>query len=53
MPHPRPLSPHLGIYEWRITMALSVLHRLTGIFLCLGAVLVTWGLIALAAGEAA
>jgi len=52
MPYARPLSPHLGIYEWRITMALSVMHRLTGIFLCLGAVLVAWGLIALADNEA-
>jgi succinate dehydrogenase / fumarate reductase cytochrome b subunit len=52
MPHARPLSPHLGIYEWRITMVLSILHRVTGAFLCLGALLVTWGLIALASGEA-
>lgn len=53
MPHARPLSPHLGIYKWQITMALSILHRITGVFLCLGAVLVTWGLIALATGEPA
>lgn len=48
MPNTRPLSPHLGIYRWRITMLQSVLHRLTGLFLCLGALLVTWGLIAAA-----
>ncbi len=29
----RPLSPHLGIYRWRATMAVSVLHRITGIAL--------------------
>lgn len=53
MAHTRPLSPHLGIYKWQITMVLSILHRLTGLFLCLGAALVTWGLIALASGEPA
>lgn len=37
MPHTRPLSPHLGIYRWRINMLQSTLHRLTGLFLCLGA----------------
>lgn len=49
----RPLSPHLGIYRWRVNMLQSTLHRLTGLFLCLGALLVMWGLIAAADGEAA
>lgn len=53
MPHYRPLSPHLSIYEWRITMALSILHRVTGIFLCVGLLLLAWGLLALAASESA
>ena len=44
----RPLSPHLGIYRWRVNMWQSVLHRLTGLFLCLGALLLAWGLIAAA-----
>lgn len=48
MPTTRPLSPHLGIYRWRVNMLQSTLHRLTGLFLCLGALLVTWGLIAAA-----
>ena len=39
----RPLSPHLTIYRWPITMALSILHRLTGVALSLGlVVLVLW-----------
>ncbi len=39
----RPLSPHLQIYRWQITMALSILHRASGIFLTMGAaVLVAW-----------
>lgn len=49
----RPTSPHLGIYRWRVNMLLSTLHRLTGLFLCLGALLVAWGLIAAASGGAA
>jgi len=49
----RPLSPHLSIYRWRINMLQSTLHRLTGLFLCLGALLVAWGLIAAGTGEAA
>jgi len=26
----RPLSPHLGIYRWEITMVSSILNRITG-----------------------
>ena len=48
MPNTRPLSPHLGIYRWRVNMWQSTLHRLTGLYLCLGALLVAWGLIAAA-----
>jgi succinate dehydrogenase / fumarate reductase cytochrome b subunit len=46
MPNTRPLSPHLGVYRWRVNMLQSTLHRLTGLFLCLGALLVAWALIA-------
>lgn len=53
MSNPRPLSPHLGIYRWRVNMLQSTLHRLTGLFLCLGALLMSWGLIAAATGEPA
>jgi len=49
----RPLSPHLQIYRWQITMWLSSLHRITGLLLSLGAVaLATW-LIAAATSRAA
>ena len=34
----KPLSPALGIYRWEVTMVLSILHRLTGVFLWLVAV---------------
>ena len=53
MANSRPLSPHLDIYRWRVNMLQSTLHRLTGLFLCLGTLLVAWGLIAAATGEAA
>lgn len=49
----RPTSPHLGIYRWRVNMWQSVLHRLTGLFLCVGSLLVAWGLIAAASGAEA
>jgi succinate dehydrogenase / fumarate reductase cytochrome b subunit len=49
----RPLSPHLGIYRWQITMWLSSLHRITGLLLSLGAVALAAWLIAAATSEAA
>jgi len=39
----RPLSPHLGVYEWRVSNTLSILHRLTGVCLSVGALaLLAW-----------
>jgi len=39
----RPLSPHLSIYKKQISSVLSILHRLTGMGLVFGAlVLVAW-----------
>ena len=46
----RPLSPHLGIYRWQLTMVLSILHRATGVALAVGTVLLIALLLALAAG---
>lgn len=49
----RPLSPHLQIYRWQITSVLSILHRLTGVFLTLGAAgLVFWLFAAASGGQA-
>jgi len=42
----RPLSPHLQIYRPQLTSMLSILHRLTGVAMTLGAVLVVWWFIA-------
>ena len=49
----RPLSPHLQIYRWTWTMAMSVLHRVTGTALYGGTALVAIWLVALASGPAA
>jgi succinate dehydrogenase / fumarate reductase, cytochrome b subunit len=47
---PRPLSPHLQVYRWELTMVLSILHRMTGAALSVGSVLLVWWLVAAAAG---
>ncbi len=46
----RPLSPHLQVYRWYLTMGLSIGHRVSGIGLAVGLVLLTWWLLALASG---
>ena len=39
----RPLSPHISIYRWPITMVTSILHRATGVAMAVGfLVLVGW-----------
>jgi succinate dehydrogenase / fumarate reductase, cytochrome b subunit len=49
----RPLSPHLTIWKWRVHMAVSIVHRVTGHALAFGAVLIfAWWLAALASGPA-
>jgi succinate dehydrogenase / fumarate reductase, cytochrome b subunit len=49
----RPLSPHLQVYRWTLTMALSIVHRATGCALYAGTLLLVWWLIAAASGPAA
>ena len=49
----RPLSPHLEIYKPIPTMVMSILHRITGVGLYGGTLLVAWWLIAASAGPAA
>ncbi|KRQ06945.1 MULTISPECIES: succinate dehydrogenase, cytochrome b556 subunit [Bradyrhizobium] len=49
----RPLSPHMQVYRWTLTMALSIVHRATGIALYVGTLLLAWWLIAAASGSAA
>lgn len=49
----RPLSPHLQIYRPQLTSILSILHRLTGVVLAIGTLLLTWWVVAIAAGPEA
>jgi succinate dehydrogenase / fumarate reductase cytochrome b subunit len=46
----RPLSPHLQIYRWMLTLAMSIVHRITGVGLYFGSLLLAWWLIAAASG---
>jgi succinate dehydrogenase / fumarate reductase cytochrome b subunit len=42
----RPLSPHLQIYRPMLTMMMSIMHRITGMALYAGTLLLAWWLIA-------
>ena len=46
----RPLSPHLQVYKMMFTMVMSGLHRITGMCLYLGTLLLAWYFIAAASG---
>ncbi len=51
---PRPLSPHLSIWKWQVHAIVSILHRITGNAMALGATLLfLWWLIAAATGAEA
>ena len=52
-PVSRPLSPHLSVYRFKPTMAMSILHRITGGALYVGTVLFVWWLVAAATGPVA
>jgi succinate dehydrogenase / fumarate reductase cytochrome b subunit len=52
-PSQRPLSPHLGIYRFTLTMAMSIVHRITGAGLYVGVLLLAWFLIAASADASA
>ncbi len=46
----RPLSPFVTIFRWPITMATSIIHRITGVALAGGTLLLAWWLIAASNG---
>ena len=52
-PIQRPLSPHLQIYRLTLSMVMSGSHRITGVVLYIGTLLMVWWLIAAAAGPKA
>jgi succinate dehydrogenase / fumarate reductase cytochrome b subunit len=49
----RPLSPHLQVYRPQITTVTSILHRVTGIAISIGTLLLVWWLVAAASGVGA
>jgi succinate dehydrogenase / fumarate reductase, cytochrome b subunit len=52
-PRERPLSPHLQVWRWHITMATSILHRASGVALYGGALILAVWAVALASGPEA
>lgn len=44
----RPLSPHMTIYRPQVTSVFSILHRITGVAMTLGATLIVWWFLAAA-----
>ena len=49
-PDARPLSPHLQVYRLTLTMALSIIHRITGAALYFGTLLLAAWIFAVAMG---
>ncbi|MCS6946409.1 MAG: succinate dehydrogenase, cytochrome b556 subunit [Steroidobacteraceae bacterium] len=49
----RPLSPHLTVYRFGYTMSMSIAHRICGLGLSAGLLLLVWWLMALATGPVA
>ena len=46
----RPLSPFVTIFRWPVTMATSIVHRMTGVALAGGLLVTVWWLVAAASG---
>jgi succinate dehydrogenase / fumarate reductase cytochrome b subunit len=53
LPNRRPLSPHIQIYRPQLTSVLSITHRLTGVALGLGSIVIVAWLLTGAAGQSA
>jgi succinate dehydrogenase / fumarate reductase, cytochrome b subunit len=47
----RPISPHLSVYRFIHTMALSILHRITGVWMSFGLCVLVYWLVSAAGGE--
>ena len=50
-PDERPLSPHVQVWRWHITMAGSIMHRISGMALYVGAFIIAGWAVALAYGR--
>ena len=49
----RPVSPHLQVYRLHLLMVLSGSHRITGMALSVGSLILVWFLVAAASSDAA
>ena len=49
----RPISPHLDIWRWHVTMATSILHRVTGVGNTLGLIILLAWIYCLSSGSEA
>lgn len=49
----RPLSPFVTIFRWPVTMATSIVHRMTGVALAGGILVLAWWLFAASNGPEA
>ncbi len=47
----RPLSPHLQIYKPMLSMMMSITHRITGVALYFGSILIVWWFAAAATSD--
>lgn len=48
----RPISPHLQVYRPQLTSVLSIAHRMTGVFTCLGLPFLVYWVWTLTQGQA-
>ena len=46
----RPLSPHMTIYRWPVTMMSSITHRITGGGMAVGMIALAWWLVCISNG---
>ena len=49
-PQDRPMSPHLQVWRWHVTMFTSIAHRATGLALYVGILILAGWVVALASG---
>jgi succinate dehydrogenase / fumarate reductase cytochrome b subunit len=50
MANARPLSPHMTIYRWPVTMMSSITHRITGGGMAIGMIALAWWLVCISNG---
>lgn len=46
----RPISPHLTVWRWQLSAIMSILHRITGVAMAFGSMLIVWWFLSVARG---